>query len=73
MTFDFITDISIPDEHQYLSDLFSRVKDVMTVEEEVQENVFRHAYIPRTLQELSPEEIEKQKHEDKLYAKLTGL
>jgi hypothetical protein len=51
------------------------VKEETTAEEEVQDAVFAQTYIPRTLQELTPEEIDKhQKSRDKiLYAKLTGL
>ena len=48
--FDFITDIDIENQNQYLDDLFEKEKD-----EEVREsndNVFREVYTPRTLQEL---------------------
>ncbi|CDW91407.1 serine threonine-protein kinase rio1 [Stylonychia lemnae] len=73
-TFDFVTDFQIQDESQALADLFSKVKDIISAEDEVTDRVFSQSYIPRTLQELAPDEIEKQKHNDqKLYAKLTGL
>ncbi len=48
----------------------------MTAEQEIQDNVFKQVYIPRTLQELSLEEIEKLKRQgngEELYGKLTGL
>ena len=74
-TFDFITDIAISNENDYLTDLFLRAGETMTREQEIQDNVFKQVYIPRTLQELSLEEIEKLKKQGngELYGKLTGL
>lgn len=57
-----MTDINITNENEYLTNVFSRVSELpMTVEQEIQEEVFKQIYIPRTLQELSLEDIEKQK------------
>lgn len=39
----------------------------------IEENVFQQIYIPRTLQELPMEEVEKYLKGDNLYSKLTGL
>jgi RIO kinase 1 len=63
MTFDFITDITLTadNENDYLTSLFSKSATTMTAEQELQDEVFKQVYIPRTLQELSMEEIEKQK------------
>jgi len=49
MTFDFITDISMEDENKYLDDLFSKLTDLVSAEDEVKDNVFKQTYIPRTL------------------------
>lgn len=73
MTFDFVTDITMPDENAYLQELFTKTKDIVSAEDEVTDKVFEQSYIPRTLSELSPEEAEKSNNKDKLYAKLTGL
>jgi hypothetical protein len=81
MTFDFITDITLTsdNENEYLSSLFSRSQTPLTQEQEVNDEVFKHVYIPRTLQELTLEEITKQQREAEktkstpLYSKLTGL
>lgn len=40
MTFDFVTDITITDENQYLTDLFSTVKDVISAEDELKDKIF---------------------------------
>ena len=46
----------------------------MTAEQELQDEVFKHVYIPRTLQELTLEEIQKQQKENSsLFSKLTGI
>jgi RIO kinase 1 len=59
--FDFITDITITNENEYLTQLFSQVGEAVTVEQEIEDNVFKHVYIPRSLQELSMEDLEKEK------------
>ncbi len=60
-TFDFTTDITLTseNENEYLSQLFSRAQETMTAEQQLQDEVFKHVYIPRTLQELTLEEIQK--------------
>lgn len=61
-TFDFVTDITIQNENEYLTSLFNKVSDqAPTREQEIQDEVFKQIYIPRTLQELSMEEIDKLK------------
>jgi len=66
-TFDFVTDITIEHENECLANLFSKVSDAApTREQEIQDEVFKQIYIPRTLQELSMEEIEKlKKHQER--------
>lgn len=75
--FDFITDINIANENDYLTGLFTNTSESMTMEQQITDNVFMNIYIPRTLQELSLEEIEKLKKENNqempLYGKLTGM
>lgn len=62
-TFDFITDVNIAShENEYLTNLFTSASVTMTEEQQSTDNVFMDIYIPRTLQELSLEEIEKQKN-----------
>ena len=63
-SFDFITDLTLTSENEndYLTSLFSRTTETMTAEQEMQDEVFKQVYIPRTLQELSLEEIEKSKN-----------
>ena len=71
-----MTDVNIAShENEYLTNLFTSASVTMTEEQQSTDNVFMDIYIPRTLQELSLEEIEKQKKERSttLYSKLTGM
>lgn len=71
--FDFVTQLSVKDVQAEL-DLLIKSREIDTEEEE---KVFMGVYIPRTLQEVSVKQAEKdlenQENEEILYQKLTGL
>ena len=50
-SFDFITDITLTEESEndYLTSLFNRTSETMTAEQVLQDEIFKHVYIPRTL------------------------
>lgn len=75
--FNFITDLAITEAQmdQILSDLMKEAQNEYSPEIIQQDKVFEQVYIPRSLQELSHIEIDRQQRHgvETFYAKLTGL
>eukprot|EP01132_Coremiostelium_polycephalum_P000636 gene636-789_t len=79
--FEFITDITINDDNidQYLETMREKIQSrgEMTDEQKIQENVFRNAFIPRTLDQIVDLEkdlrLAKSGNADIFYQSVTGL
>ncbi|KAK5584006.1 hypothetical protein RB653_005613 [Dictyostelium firmibasis] len=80
--FEFITDLTITDDNidQYLEKMLEKIQSrgETTDEQKIQEEVFRNAYIPRTLDQIidldrDMEKIERGEGRDIFYQNLTGL
>lgn len=82
--FDFITDITLEKDKvdDYIQALINKIEERgnLTHEEEIAEQVFLNSYIPRTLDEISPDDAEDHRWDamwtresDVYYRKLAGL
>ncbi|EAL67194.1 hypothetical protein DDB_G0280431 [Dictyostelium discoideum AX4] len=80
--FEFITDLTITEDNidQYLEKMLEKIQSrgETTDEQKIQEEVFRNAYIPRTLDQIidldrDMEKIERGEGRDIFYQNLTGL
>ena len=79
-TFSFVTDLSISEEDEeavfatLVQALYAKSNEQIT-EDKQQDEVFKSIYIPRTLQELTLEDIDKlrQNNQEAMFQKLTGV
>ena len=79
-TFSFVTDLSIDNESEeaafaaIVQALYEKTSEQLEVEKQ-QDEVFKQIYIPRTLQELSLDDIDKLKrnNQEAMFNKLVGV